>query len=598
MPVLRDRLRAAWEPLRVALCFGLLAGAARVLHYLVMRLTAGQLLWLSDEVTYLAPFGHGMFFVLAALPLAALAFVRPSLIPRRVWTVLFATMALYSFLLLFPRVHHLASLALALGGGIQIGRLLARAPRRETILTRLSGAIAAASVIAAIAIPIANRSSEARTIRALPKASSDAPNVLLVILDATRAQNMSVYGYAHRTTPNIERLGAEGVVFDRAISTAPWTLPSVASMMTGYYPTSLSTDWLTPLDDRFPVLAERLQTRGYLTGAFSANLNYATRETGLSRGFSRFMDVRLNATEMLLTVTLVQSDLVREARRALYARDVVGLIRALVTFHWSRSTSTPTHDPKSSADLAAQFLDWQLEARGRPWFGMLQMVDAHAPVKPKAPFDTLFSASGVTAGYDGAIATMDRDIGALLAELGRRGALSQTIVIVTADHGELFGEHGLLEHGNSLYMPVIHVPLIIRAPGRAPPGVHVRQPVSLRDLGATVLELVDRVASDEPELGGRSLRSTWDSSASYRPSAVVSALTAMEWRRAGDSMHWRLTSLVADSMHYIRDSKGAELLFNVLRDPDEGTSLTKTPLGRAHADSMRLQLESALKPER
>jgi arylsulfatase A-like enzyme len=368
--------------------------------------------------------------------------------------------------------------------------------------------------------------------------------------------------------------------------------------MTGYYPTSLSTDWLTPLDKRFPVLAERLQARGYLTGAFSGNLNYVSRETGLARGFSRFMDVRPTAKEMLLTVSLVQSDLARQARRAFYNHDVVGVVRALAKFHWARSTSTPTHDPKLSSDVTQQFLDWQRDARGRPWFGLLHMVDAHVPVKPKPPFDTLFRASGVTAGYDGAIATMDRDLGALWAELSRRGAFSRSIVIVTADHGELFGEHGFWEHGNSLYMPVIHVPLIIRAPGRVPLGVHVRQPVSLRDLGLTLLELVDRVASDEPELGGRSLRSTWDSGAREDPSAAASALTAMEWRRVEDSMQWRLTSLIADSMHYIREANGSESLFNVLRDPNERSSLTKTPLGRARAVDMRLQLGSVLEPER
>jgi arylsulfatase A-like enzyme len=575
-----------------------MAGAARVLHYVVMRLLSDQLQWTGNEMVYLAPFGHLAFFAVAALPLSAIALFAPRWLSTRVLTVLFATLAVFSFMLLFPRIHHLASLALAIGAGLQIGRMTSRAPvRSAVVLKRLGGGILAASVLAAIAVPIAFRSIEARKIRALPRAASDAPNVLLVVLDATRAKNMSVYGYQRRTTPNIERLGAEGVVFDRAISTTSWTLPSVASMMTGYYPTSLSTDWLTPLDHKFPVLAERLGARGYLTGAFSANLNYVTRETGLSRGFTRFLDVRPSVMEMLLTVSLVQSDLVGDARLALRSRDAMGLLRALGRFHWARSTSTPTHQPKSSAVLVQEFLDWQLEARGRPWFAIMQFIDAHAPYKPRPPFDTLFASSAATAKYDGAIATIDNDLGALFAELSRRGAFERTHVIVTADHGELFGEHGLWEHGNGLYMPLINVPLIIRAPGRMPPGVRVRRPVSLRDLASTILDLVDSTRSDEPELGGESLRSTWDSTTGGRPSVAASALSAMEWRRSSDPIRWRLTSLVDDSLHYIKRVDGDDLLFDMHGDPDESLSLSKAPAGRARADSLRLKLEAAVKPE-
>lgn len=594
-----NRFRVAWEPLRLALWFGLLAGAARSLHYVAMRLLADQLLLTGDEVIYMAPLGHLTFFVVVALPLSAFSLLTQRRISSRVLTGLFATLALFSFLLLFPRIHHLASLALAVGGGIQISRRMSgMSANGRVVLNRLSAGILTATLVAAVAIPAAQRQNEARTIRSLPRAASDAPNILLVILDATRAQNMSVYGYPRRTTPNIARLGEQGVVFERAIATTSWTLPSVASMITGYYPTSLSADWLTPLDERYPVLAERLLARGYLTGAFSANLNYVTRETGLARGFLRFMDVRITASEMLLTVSLVQSDLVRNARLAMRKRDVMGLLGALARFHWARSSSTPTHLPKSADLVVRQFLDWQVSAQGRPWFAMLQMIDAHAPYKAKAPFDTLFRASGVTAAYDGAIATIDRELGALWTELRRRGAMERTIVVIAADHGELFGEFGLWEHGNSLFMPVVHVPLIIRAPGRVPPGIRVRHPVSLRDLGATMLDLVDRGSSDEPELGGHSLRSTWDSTSRDPRSAAVSALTVLARRRIGEPMQWHQTSLLNDSLHYIRNDKGNELLFDLRVDSAERETLTKSPAGRARADIMRLQLGSALQPER
>jgi arylsulfatase A-like enzyme len=157
----------------------------------------------------------------------------------------------------------------------------------------------------------------------------------------------------------------------------------------------------------------------------------------------------------------------------------------------------------------------------------------------------------------------------------------------------LFGEHGLWEHGNSLCMPVLHVPLIMRAPGQIPPGARVRQPVSLRDLGLTVLDLVDGASSDEPELGGRSLRPTWDSTASGGTSEAVSALSHMRWRRVGDPIQWHLTSIVDDSLHLIRGD-GYELLFDVRVDPQETANKARTPSGQAQAETLRAQLGAAL----
>lgn len=407
---------------------------------------------------------------------------------------------------------------------------------------------------------------------------------------------MSLYGYAQRTSPNIERLGSEGVVFERAMATTSWTLPSTASLLTGQYPTALSTDWLSPLDGRHPVLPEVLRGRGYVTGAFSANLDYLTRETGLGRGVMHFEDIRPSVLETLLTVSLVQSALVRDVRAAVKKRSAADVIRSVARFNWARPASTMTHVRKPAQEVARDFLEWQATAGQRPWFAMLNFFDAHAPYKPQAPFNALF-AKDTAGAYSAAIATIDRELGRMFDELRRRGALDSTIVIVTADHGELLGEHGW-EHGNNLYVHLLHVPLVIRAPSRVPAGVHVRQTVSLRDVAASVMDLVGGANAIVPPLGGRSLRATWNNTESTPPSPAAAALTSMERRPASEPLQWLLTSLIDDSTHYIRSREGHEVLFDVRADPDETNNLATTDRGRRLIDAMRPRLDSALRVER
>ena len=595
MPAARDRLHAAFVPLKFAVWFGLIAGAARALHYVILRATTDGFQWTGDLVVWLAPPGHVAILLIPALALTVAAAIWPTRISRRFVIAVLAPVALYSFLLLFSKIHHLALLAVAVGAGIQIARYLTRAPERaDKWLGRTSAAIAVATLLAAIVVPTSRRMKERRLTAALPAAAPDSPNVLLVIMDAVRASRLHLYGHAQPTSARIEQLAAEGVVFDRAMATSSWTLASVASMETGLYPMSLSADWLVPLDDRHPVLAEALRDRGYLTGVFSANLDYMTRETGLGRGFMHFDDFRSSIREMLLTVSLAQSTLAKNARSAIQDRSLGDLLRAVASFNWARPAVTHAHERKPAEKVAQAFLTWQQAAGERPWFAMLNFFDAHAPYKAQSPFDTMFARAGLAGAYDGAIATIDRELGRMLDELRGRGALDRTIVIVTADHGELLGEHGW-EHGNSLYMHLLHVPLVIRAPSRAPASVRVRPTVSLRDLAATVLDLVDPRSSDGPQVAGQSLRSFWDSTAVRRPSPALAALTVVAPDRSKHGPNWDLYALVNDSLHYIRNRAGQELLFDARTDPDEQTNLNRTEAGRALSAFMRARMDSAMR---
>src|SRR5262249_43485980 len=141
--------------------------------------------------------------------------------------------------------------------------------------------------------------SEHRRTAALPPPAPAARNVLLLVWDTVRAQNLSLHGYSRRTTPNLQRLAARGVQFRHAFATAPWTLPSHASLFTGRWPHELSANWKTPLDEQVPTLAGRLSSRGYDTAGFVANLDFCSRETGLGRGFVHYEDYPLSIWEAL-----------------------------------------------------------------------------------------------------------------------------------------------------------------------------------------------------------------------------------------------------------------------------------------------------------
>ena len=161
---------------------------------------------------------------------------------------------------------------------------------------------------------------------ARPGPSTDAPaafretapsaaNVILIVLDTVRAESLSLYGYHRDTTPNLTRLAARGVRFDRAFATAPWTAPSHASMFTGRWCHELSVGWNRPLDGTSPTLAEFLGARGYATAGFVANTTYCSYETGLDRGFAHYedYDVTLHAVLLCSCAGATHAELRRQA---------------------------------------------------------------------------------------------------------------------------------------------------------------------------------------------------------------------------------------------------------------------------------------------
>ena len=179
--------------------------------------------------------------------------------------------------------------------------------------------------------------------------------------------------------------------------------------------------------------------------------------------------------------------------------------------------------------------------------------------------------------YDGAIAYLDDQLNRLLVALQDRGVLDNTVVIVTSDHGEQFGEHGLFLHANSLYQPLLHVPLIIRFPPRVPTG-RIAARVSLRDLPATIIDLL---SLEETGLPGLSLARHWSPApgvASGRADAAIAEVRQASW--AKQAMPWYpvakgdMASVTDDAYHYIRNGDGTEELYAMADDPEERHDLS------------------------
>ena len=246
-----------------------------------------------------------------------------------------------------------------------------------------------------------------------------------------------------------------------------------------------------------------------------------------------------------------------------------------------------------AARITDAFLAWQGANPDHPFFAFLNYFDAHGPYR--AP-DHVRARLGLSYEprdrYDAAIANIDAEFDRLLDTLVERGALENTIVVVVSDHGEQFGEHGLKGHANSLYLPLLRVPLLIRYPHAVPEGLRVATPISLRDVASTIVELAK--ADPDEAIPGHPLTGAWSDSNWVR-SPIVSELTqGINIDLTYPNGLTGLVSIVADRYHYIRDGFGSESLFDFVADSTETHDLAKSPAGREAIQRLRPRLDSVL----
>jgi arylsulfatase A-like enzyme len=561
----------------LGLFLGLLAlalsiGFAEVVLLALRRAWTQELVWVGSRVVWMAPVGYTLLAIMPAGLLACLAWRWPG----RAHVFLAIGLAGLSLagtigilrLASGQRLHIVAMILLAAGVASQLSRAALRSTDRvlqvgRKAFPRLAGLLGLA-VLGVEGPGLARDLSGWHPLSQVVPAP-DTPNVLFILLDTVRSMELGLYRSGYPTSPTIDSLGAHAVVFENAFATAPWTLPSHASMFTGRLPHELGADWRTPLDDTYLTVAEIFQRHGTRTGGFVGNLYYTTKETGLDRGFERYEDFSISLKEILLSTELVQ--LVDKPTARLILRN---------------------HAPKRSAGIVDDFLTWQATLDGGPFFGFLNLFDAHIP--RYAPDSILGRFAGLTGTddedrYATAIAAMDSQIGRLLRELRRRGVLERTVVVITSDHGEQFGEVGLFDHANSLYTNVIRVPLLVLLPDGQGAGLRVHQPVSLRNLGRTLVELGG--LRDAEPIPGESLARYWtaaDPAAEEQDSPVLSELTpSPRVPRNHRNARGELRSIVRGQWHYIVNGDGSTELYDYRADPFELHALPGLPAGSERA---------------
>jgi len=605
--------RGRWEPFWTTVWFGLAFG---FLELALLNLRV----WVQDDGLYLRS-RHFVWMVpasvlilftvmgIAAVPLA-------NLFGRRGHRLVLGACLFLGCFGQFMLVRGLNSVACALlaGGVAHRGSAwLAARPEGLRRWVRRGGPVLATALIALAALAFLRdvRASGYREGAGEALAGKN-PNVLLIVLDTVRADRLSLYGHFRDTTPNLKRWAERGVRFDQARVAASWTLPSHASMFTGRWPSELDVEREGWLDGAHPTLAERLRDSGYATAGFVANPFFCGWESGLSRGFQSYADYPITPGEVLRSSS-VGWFLARGERKIqfLLGRDVDSGAARDIDLDFSR---------KDAREVNREFLSWLSRNGSRPFFAFLNFFDAHDPyllpggavprfrTEPLAPAEIALLRDWVrldktTVGpdeaklaidaYDDCLAELDHQIGALLDALEARGVLDETLLIITSDHGEQFGEHDRFGHGLSLYDEETRVPLLIALPGRVPAGRVIDAPVSLADLPATVLDLLG-LSADSPFPGG-SLASTWSES----PRPISPAYSELRGRIDEGALKkdrdrarsWE--SIVVNGFSYIRRGDGRQMLHDLAADPGQTNDLADDPAHATSLETCRAALEAS-----
>jgi len=306
------------------------------------------------------------------------------------------------------------------------------------------------------------------------------PNIVILLVDCLRKDHVGIYGYSRDTTPNMDYFSQEAVVFQDAISQCSWTIPSVASLFSSLYPSVHRA--ISHADDnkygadilnyKIATVAELARDKGYATGAFVAN-RWICKRLQFDQGFNSF-------------------NLIRSGFK--------GRVRA--------------------ENINERALKWIYKNAGKPFFVYLHYMDCHGPYRPLEPYASLFksiknrqmtaeetsSLEYLSVGrekdknnlnyyidkYDGAIRYVDHHIGNFLKQLEEYGLSNNTIIIITADHGEAFFEHGVCEHGYSLYNEEINVPLIVKFPESIKIRNNKNRRIQLIDITAAISRILGR----------------------------------------------------------------------------------------------------------
>lgn len=370
-------------------------------------------------------------------------------------------------------------------------------------------------------------------------------NVILVVVDTLRADHLGLYGYERNTSPQLDEWATRGLVFEQALAPSPWTLPTFGSILTGLLPAQHSAgarfrsaeQWRrAPLSNDVETLPEILRQSGFATGAI-VNNPFLREHFGASRGFDVYDYQKGRRADVVIDLAKQWVSTHREVPFFLMVH--------LIDPH------LPYEAPESVTGRFGSSADSSVSTRVRK------------PIIEALPELTSIDRESIGIRYDEEIAFVDQEVGRLLQFLVEDGVWSDTLVILTSDHGEELFDHGGFEHGHSMFQELLRVPLVLWGPGVQ--GGREPMPVSLVDLAPTILAATG--VATENELAGVSL---WDATQKGRSSPRRELLAENTlWGRERQA-------IVAWPYKLILDPKSNQVqLFNLESDPRESRDIAR-----------------------
>ena len=442
--------------------------------------------------------------------------------------------------------------------------------------------------------PVSSEDKTPRLRRDVPLAAlKDKPNILWIVMDAVRSDSLSCYGYHRKTTPNIDRLASEGVLFENAISASPWTLPSHASMFTGMYPSKHSTDAEHRyLADDFHTIAELLRSYGYKTFGYSNN-PWVGPDTNLNQGFDTYkMNEEGPAHSPLVNVAMrhIPNPIGAEDAGASQTNEVVE--KWIANCYNAKSpffifiNYMEAHDPYGNTPYFRRYLDANISTAKAKGVNQnpIDYISGNVQMSNE-DFEIL------RALYDGDISYLDFKMNQLFDYLRQLNILDKTVLIITSDHGESFGEHHLMSHMLGVYDTLVHVPLIIVYPKLFKVGSRIVKQVRTIDIFPTILDILGIDWSGVEELQGQTLlQKPWftryevNSSSQQRELPVAIAEHEIlqdvlnKLIKANPSLDIStysrtLKAIRTNEFKYIWTSDGRDEVYNIREDPKELNNL-------------------------
>ena len=577
--------RDAWRALAIAIWFGIAAALAERLAYKIVPGYLGPV-----ELWYSALLDLFVFTGLGILAIAITMFARKFHASAIATVLCSILLALDCTTILLPPYHKLWSLIIGLAVGSLLAFLVLRFEVGSSRLARASLAIGLVyGICYLVVLPAWQFIQEHRQIRGAARSSAERPNVIVIVVDALRADHLTTYGYGRPTSPNLDRLASQGVLFENAIAPSSWTLPSHATLLTGRLPSEHhagESNWY--LDNRLPRIESAFQQMGYRTAAFSGNPFLFSRRVGMGLDFSHFEDGSL--LEKLSATNLGK-----------HFQNEIARLRLLHNV-WGR---------QNAAIISRNASEW-INRSQQPFFTVINYFDVHEPFFPEPGYMQRFSTRqpppdqflwpvsveltpqqvrDEVDSYDACIAYTDEQIATFLHGLEQAGYLKNAIVIITSDHGTSFNEQGFMFHGESLYWEQIHVPLIIYAPGRVPQRTRIAAPVAFQSIPATLMDMLQTPGGSP--FPGPSLQALWrDPGAAERWPYPVSELAPQGDTPRFPSYYGPMRSLVTPQWHYIEGGQSGEELYRCCGEEMAACELSQEPERKRAAGVLKNLLDT------